>query len=179
MDKNSVSGGRGRGRRERLKYSQLLLATKKKPDNLWPFQLVTGIQDLHPQNPWYTLPYLVSAILVAMTIFLTPSGGRSNTCKKKEIPLSCYLKKVTITLFLCSTNCPCVYISIHCKRIKIHSMDRHLTAQNCGGKWKKKSSSKESRNTHTNHDLTLVIHSIITEIITPYLFLVWWRHHGM
>ena len=44
--------------------------------------------DLHPQNPWYTPPYLVSAILVAMTIFLTPSGGRSNTCKKNSSLLS-------------------------------------------------------------------------------------------
>ena len=55
MDKNSVSGVRGRGEeRERLKYSQFLFAPKKKQkqqDKLWPFRLVPGIQDLHPQNP--------------------------------------------------------------------------------------------------------------------------------
>ena len=33
-------------------------------------------------------------------------------------------KEVTITLFLCSTKCPCAYILINCMCIKIHSINK-------------------------------------------------------
>ena len=45
MDKNPVSGRTGGGGRSKtLKYSQLLLATRKKQDKLWLFRSVTRIQ---------------------------------------------------------------------------------------------------------------------------------------
>ena len=43
MDKNPVSGRTGE-RSKTLKYSQLLLATRKKQDKLWLFRSVTRIQ---------------------------------------------------------------------------------------------------------------------------------------